>query len=607
LLFIPELIFRLAADVKKKIFDFSLLRRVFGYVSPYKSKFYWSLVSAIALALITPVRPWLIQVTVKDYIANRAIEMIIWMTVIQIGLLLVETAIRFYFSYVTAWLGQTVVRDLRVRVYKKILGLNLRQFDKTPIGTLTTRTINDIEAINDIFSDGLIPIIADLLSIVSVVCVMLFVDWKLTLICLAPFPILIVATYYFKETVNKSFIRVRNAVASLNAFVQEHITGMQIVQTFAAEDREFEKFKKINKEHRNANINAIFAYSVFFPLVEIVLAFSTALLVWWVANETLHLSPNESRDLTGKITSFYLYLNLLFRPLRVIADKFNVLQMGMIASERVFKVLDNNDTMPVTTNSELIKSSEKVNGSIEFDKVSFAYTDENYVLKNISFHVKAGQTVALVGHTGSGKTTIISLLNRLYHIQKGAIKIDGVNINEYELDVLRKNVGVVLQDVFLFSGTVMENITLRNANITREKVVEAAKLIDMHDFIMELPGGYDYNVMERGATLSLGQRQLLSFIRALLYDPSILILDEATSSVDTESEMLIQHAIDTLIKGRTSIVIAHRLSTIRKADKIIVLDKGEIKEMGTHDELLEKGGFYAKLHEMQFAKQVVKA
>jgi len=607
LLFIPELIFRLAADVKKKIFDFSLLRRVFGYVSPYKSKFYWSLVSAIALALITPVRPWLIQVTVKDYIANRAVEMIIWMTVIQIGLLLVETAIRFYFSYVAAWLGQTVVRDLRVRVYKKILGLNLRQFDKTPIGTLTTRTINDIEAINDIFSDGLIPIIADLLSIVSVVCVMLFVDWKLTLICLAPFPILIVATYYFKETVNKSFIRVRNAVASLNAFVQEHITGMQIVQTFAAEDREFEKFKKINKEHRNANINAIFAYSVFFPLVEIVLAFSTALLVWWVANETLHLSPNESRDLTGKITSFYLYLNLLFRPLRVIADKFNVLQMGMIASERVFKVLDNNDTMPVTTNSELIKSSEKVNGSIEFDKVSFAYTDENYVLKNISFHVKAGQTVALVGHTGSGKTTIISLLNRLYHIQKGAIKIDGVNINEYELDVLRKNVGVVLQDVFLFSGTVMENITLRNANITREKVVEAAKLIDMHDFIMELPGGYDYNVMERGATLSLGQRQLLSFIRALLYDPSILILDEATSSVDTESEMLIQHAIDTLIKGRTSIVIAHRLSTIRKADKIIVLDKGEIKEMGTHDELLEKGGFYAKLHEMQFAKQVVKA
>jgi ATP-binding cassette subfamily B protein len=597
----------LAADVKKKIFDLSLLRRVFAYVSPYKRKFYWSLVSAILLALITPVRPWLIEITVKNYIAGRMVDMIIWMTVIQVGILLVETAIRFYFSYVTAWLGQTVVRDLRIRVYKKILGLNLRQFDKTPIGTLTTRTINDIEAINDIFSDGLIPIIADLLSIVSVVCVMLWVDWKLTLICLAPFPLLIVATYYFKESVNKSFIRVRNAVAGLNAFVQEHITGMQIVQAFAAEDREFEKFKKINREHRNANINAIFAYSVFFPLVEIVLAVSTALLVWWVANETLHLSPNESKDLTGKITSFYLYLNLLFRPLRVIADKFNVLQMGMIASERVFKVLDNNDTMPVTTTTELIKSSEKVSGSIEFEKVWFAYTDENYVLKNVSFHVKAGETVAIVGHTGSGKTTIISLLNRLYHIQKGAIKIDNININEYDLDILRKNIGVVLQDVFLFSGTVMDNITLRNTGITKEKVVEAAKLIDMHDFIMELPGGYDYNVMERGATLSLGQRQLLSFIRALLYNPSILILDEATSSVDTESEMLIQHAIDTLIKGRTSIVIAHRLSTIRKADTIIVLDKGEIKEMGTHDELLDKGGFYAKLHEMQFAKHVVKA
>ncbi|MGC4037656.1 MAG: ABC transporter ATP-binding protein [Chitinophagaceae bacterium] len=594
----------MAADTKKKIFDFSLLRRVFGFVSPYKNKFYWSLVSAIALAIITPVRPYLIQVTVKDLkpgtvtIFGTLTEMLIWMTAIQVLVLLIETAIRFYFTYVTSWLGQTVVRDLRIKVYKKIIGLNLTQFDKTPIGTLTTRTINDIEAINDIFSDGFIPIVADLLSIISVVAVMVYVDWKLSLICLAPFPILIVATYFFKESVNKSFIRVRNAVAALNAFVQEHITGMQIVQAFAAEDREFSKFKKINKEHRNANINAIFAYSVFFPIVEIILAFSTALLVWWVTRGSI--------DMVGKITSFFLYLNLLFRPLRVIADKFNVLQMGMIASERVFKVLDNSDTTPVSENAELIKSSEKVKGSLEFDNVWFAYNEPNYVLKNISFKINAGETIAIVGHTGSGKTTIISLLNRLYHIQKGAIRIDNVNINDYELDVLRKNIGVVLQDVFLFSGTVMDNITLRNTDIPREKVIEAAKLIDMHDFIMDLPGGYDYNVMERGATLSLGQRQLLSFIRALLYDPSILILDEATSSVDTESEMLIQHAIDTLIQGRTSIVIAHRLSTIRKANKIIVLDKGEIKEMGTHDELLEKRGFYAKLHEMQFAKHAVK-
>jgi len=596
----------LATTTRKKIFDISLLRRVFSFVSPYKGKFYWSIVLAIALAIVTPVRPYLIQLTVTRYIAGTLVDMVIWITVIQVGLLLVETGFRFFFSYITSWLGQTVVKDLRVSVYKKILGLNLSQFDKTPIGTLTTRTINDIEAINDIFSDGLIPIIADLLSIVSILFVMVYVDWRLTLICLAPFPILIIATYFFKESVNKSFIRVRNAVAGLNAFVQEHITGMQIVQTFAAEDREFEKFKKINREHRNANINAIFAYSVFFPLVEIILAVSTALLVWWVAKVTLNLSVNESRDLTGKITSFYLYLNLLFRPLRVIADKFNVLQMGMIASERVFKVLDNPDTTPqFSKNGQEVKPAI-IKGGIIFDKVWFAYSGDNFVLKNVSFSVNPGETIAIVGHTGSGKTTIISLLNRLYHIQKGTIEVDNIDIENYNIGILRKNIGVVLQDVFLFSGTVIENITLRNPGISRDKVIEAAKLIDMHDFIMELPGGYDYNVMERGATLSLGQRQLISFIRALLYDPSILILDEATSSVDTESEMLIQHAIETLIKGRTSIVIAHRLSTIRKANKIIVLDKGEVKEMGTHDELLQKGGFYAKLHEMQFAKHAAR-
>ncbi|HEU4574499.1 MAG TPA: ABC transporter ATP-binding protein [Chitinophagaceae bacterium] len=593
----------MAANSGKKLFDFALLRRVFQFVSPYRKRFYLSIGLSIILALITPLRPLLIQMTVNKYIAGKLAEMVIWITVIQIGILLVETAFRFYFSYITSWLGQTVVKDLRTKVYKKILGLNLSQFDKTPIGTLTTRTINDIESINDIFSDGFIPIIADLLSIVSILFVMFYVDWRLTLVCLAAFPVLIIATYVFKESVNKSFIRVRNAVASLNAFVQEHLTGMQIVQAFAAEEREFDKFKKINKEHRNANINAIFAYSIFFPVVEIILAVSTGLLVWWVAKESLNLPAAESKELIGKITSFYLYLNLLFRPLRVIADKFNVLQMGMVASERVFKVLDNDDYIK----TEGSFAPDKIAGKIAFEQVSFGYTDQQYVLKNISFLVNPGETVAIVGHTGSGKTTIISLLNRLYHIQKGAIKIDDVNIDDYRLDALRKNIGVVLQDVFLFSGTVMDNITLRNPDISSEKVIEAARLIDMHDFIMSLPGGYEYNVMERGATLSLGQRQLLSFIRALLYNPSILILDEATSSVDTESEMLIQHAIDTLIKGRTSIVIAHRLSTIRKAHKIIVLDKGEIREIGTHDELLEKGGFYARLHELQFVNQPAKS
>ena len=583
------------SGTKKGFFDFALLRRVFQYAAPYKKKFYLSVVLAIVLAVITPVRPILIQITVDKFISHSIPRMIINITLIQIGLILIETALRFLFSFTTAWLGQSVVKNMRVAVYKKILGLNLSQFDKTPIGTLTTRTINDIESINDIFSDGLVPIIADLLSIVCVLTVMFWMDWQLTIIALIPFPIILIATYYFKESIKLSFLKVRNAVASLNAFVQEHLTGMQVVQAFAAEDREFNKFKKINKEHRNANIRAIFAYSVFFPVVEIVLALSVGLIVFWTSKEALHLHQSQQ----GTVMAFILFLNLLFRPLRVIADKFNVLQMGIIASERIFKVMDNDDY----TREHGSYSPEKVKGKIEFDDVTFGYNIEKPVLKNVSFMANAGETIAIVGHTGSGKTTIISLLNRLYHIQKGAIKIDDVKIEDYELELLRKNIAVVLQDVFLFSGSVMDNITLRNAEITREKVIEAAKLIDMHDFIMQLPGGYDYNVMERGATLSLGQRQLLSFIRALLYNPSILILDEATSSVDTESEMLIQHAIDTLIHGRTSIIIAHRLSTIRKASKIIVLDKGEIKEMGTHDELLEKQGFYYKLYQQQFDKK----
>lgn len=582
---------------KKKIFNFSLLQRVFRFAAPYRSKFYGSLILSIVLAIMAPIRPFLIQLTINDGIKDQSkgsfIDgpggFIIEITIIQIGLLLLETLCRFFFTFLTASLGQSVVKDLRITTYKKVLHLNLSQYDKTPIGTLTTRTINDIESINDIFSDGLIPIIADLLSIISILTYMFMVNWQLTLICLAPFPLLIVATYFFKESVNKSFIRVRNAVANLNAFVQEHITGMGIVQAFAAEKREFTKFDNINKEHRNANIKAIFAYSVFFPIVELVMALSIGLLI---AGTTGYGSA-------GVITSFIICLNLLFRPLRVIADKFNVLQMGMIASERVFKVLDNDD-MLINNGTHQPATME---GKVEFDKVWFAYTGEQYVLKNISFTIQPGQTLAIVGHTGSGKTSIISLLNRLYHIQKGSISIDDKNIETYESAVLRSKIGVVLQDVFLFSGSVMDNITLRNEAIKNEDVIHAAKLIGIHDFIMRLPGGYDYNVMERGATLSLGQRQLLSFARALLYDPAILILDEATSSVDTESENLIQHAIDKLIADRTSIVIAHRLSTIRKADNILVLDKGEIREIGSHEALLAKQGFYYQLHKMQFERQ----
>jgi ATP-binding cassette subfamily B protein len=518
---------------------------------------------------------------------NSVVQLILAISLFQVAFIVLETMFRFCFTYGMSWLGQQVIRDLRNKVYQKIMYWEMRQFDKTPIGTLTTRTINDIESINDIFSDGLIPIIADFLTIVVTLATMFFINWELTLICLIPFPIMIVATYFFKESVNKSFVQVRNAVAALNAFVQEHISGMQVVQAFAAEEKEMKKFDAINEHHKNANIKAIFAYSVFFPVVEVVLALSIGLIVWWVAGQSLD---------AGMLVAFILFLNQIFRPLRMIADKFNVLQMGMVAAERVFKILDNED---ITVDQGQYAPAQ-IQGAIEFKNVQFAYQAPNWILNELNFTVAAGETVALVGPTGSGKTSIISILNRLYPYQAGQILLDGVLIEDYELDRLRASIGVVLQDVFLFSGSVYDNITLRNPSIRPEQVEEAAKMIGMHDFIMQLPGGYQYHVMERGATLSLGQRQLLSFIRALLYNPSILILDEATSSIDTESEQLIEKAIETLIQGRTSIVIAHRLSTIRKADQILVLERGKIIEKGTHQHLMEQGGFYKALNEMQF-------
>jgi ATP-binding cassette, subfamily B, multidrug efflux pump len=599
---------------KNKTFNWQILQQVFSYIKPYKRGFYTSIFLALLLAFLSPIRPFLIQLTVNSstqahksmplWIKNftneqlSILQLITYATIIQIVFIIIETLVRFFFTFITAWLGQQVVRDLRTKVFATILQRPLSHFDKTPIGTLTTRTINDIESINDIFSDGLIPIIADLLTILFTLITMFCIDWKLSLVALIPLPIIIVATNKFKKSVNKSFISVRNAVSQLNSFVQEHIMGMYITQSFTAEEREYNKFKKINEHHKNANIKAIFAYSVFFPVVELVLAISTALIVWWVSQ--LALNATDSVNFSGKIVAFVMFMNLIFRPLRILADKFNVLQMGIIAAERVLPYTKeeaiNNET-DKEENSTVHVFQKNEQQAIVFNNVWFAYNKDNYVLKDISFSVQMGQTLALVGSTGSGKTSIISLINKLYPIHKGSILLENKNIEQYSVEELRSKVGVVLQDVFLFSGSIIDNLTLRNPAISKQQVVEAAKLIGLHQFVMQLPNEYDYNVMERGNLLSMGQRQLMSFVRVLLYNPTILILDEATSSVDGDSEQLIQHAIDKLLVGRTSIVIAHRLSTIVKAHQIILLDKGEVKEQGTHQQLLQQNGLYSNLYQ----------
>jgi ATP-binding cassette subfamily B multidrug efflux pump len=589
---------------RKRIFDWSLLARIFAFAKPYAGKFYLSIVLALLLAMVSPLRPLMINLTLKRVNASgvtgsqMVLDFLLWISLLQVGLLLAETAMRFFFSYATSWLGHRVVKDIRVKVYEKVLSYNLKQYDKTPIGTLTTRTINDIESINDIFSEGLVPIVADFLSIVAILSAMFYTNWQLSLVCIIPFPLLIMATYFFKESVNKSFSNVRNAIAALNAFVQERLSGMQIIQAFTAEKREQERFEAINKKHRDANIQAIFAYSVFFPVVEIVLAFSMGLLVWFAARDAYALNQEQAVQVAGNIVSFILLLNLLFRPLRVIADKFNVLQMGMVAGERVLAVLDNTDVLTDAPGAR----DMKISGKIEFRHVGFHYTDGHPVLSDLNFKLNEGETLAIVGHTGSGKSTIISLINRLYQHQSGEILIDDQPIEAFTINSLRAATAVVLQDVFLFPGSVHDNVTLRDPSISREEVVEAAKMIGIHTFIEQLPGGYDYDVMERGSTLSMGQRQLLSFIRALLFNPAILILDEATSSVDTHTEQLIQQAISVLTRGRTSIVVAHRLSTIRQATQILVMDQGKRVEMGKHEELLALGGKYAQMISLQQQK-----
>ncbi|GJM34201.1 MAG: xenobiotic ABC transporter ATP-binding protein [Saprospiraceae bacterium] len=581
------------AEIDKNKFDYYLLRRVIRLAKPYRTVFLTAGILAVVLAPIAILRPYLIQVMIDEYVFPGDLKGLTYMAFMILGVLVLEVLLRYVFIYSTSWLGQSVIRDLRVRVFQHITSLRLKYFDHTAIGTSTTRTINDIETINTVFSQGMITIIADLFTLVAVLGIMFFTSWKLTLICLTTMPFLMVASYIFKEKVKASFQVVRSQISKMNAFLQERISGMRIVQIFNAEQQEMNKFKVINREYTKANLNSILYYATFYPVVELISAASLGLMVWWGARDALHAGGIT----LGALVAFPIYLNMLFRPIQMLADKFNTLQMGLVAAERVFNLLDRKDM--IENKGTIIP--EKLQGEVEFDQVYFAYNAREYVLKNLSFHIKPGETLAIVGSTGSGKSTIINILNRFYEIQKGAIRIDGVNIEEYELLGLRKRIALVLQDVFLFSGSVLENINLRNKEISREKVIEAAKMIGAHEFIEKLPGGYDYEVMERGATLSMGQRQLISFVRALVFDPDILILDEATSSVDPETESVIQHAIETLIEKRTSIIIAHRLSTIRHATNILVLSKGEIQEYGSHDELLQQeDGHYKELYEMQF-------
>jgi ATP-binding cassette subfamily B multidrug efflux pump len=578
-------------NISGSILDIQIIRRLFVFARPYISQFYIVLFLTIALAVLVPIRPKLIQIAIDNHVALGDYAGLVNWIIILLVLLVVQAVVQYYHTYLSEWLGQNIIKDIRIKLFKHLQNLKLKFFDKTPIGRLVTRNVSDIETLSEVFSTGVAGIIADVLQLVVILGFMFYESWQLSLVSLSLLPILLFATYIFKEKVKVSFNEVRTAVSNLNSFVQEHITGMNIVQVFNAEKREYAKFEEINKEHRKANIRAVFYYATYFPVAEIIQAAGIGLIVWYGAGAVI-----QDQLSFGVLIAFIMYIQMFFRPIRMIADRFNTLQMGIVASNRILDLMDS--TEHIADNGDF--APESIDGSVEFDSVWFAYNEEDWVLKDISLNVKKGTSLALVGATGAGKSSVINLLTRFYEINKGSIKIDDRNISDYNLSNLRKQIAVVLQDVFLFSDSIYNNITLRNPDISLEKVKEAAELVGAREFIERLPGGFDYNVMERGATLSVGQRQLISFVRAMVYDPKIIVLDEATSSVDTETEELIQSAIEKLMKGRTSIVIAHRLSTIQKANQILVLDKGEIVERGTHEHLLTLDGFYSQLHQMQY-------
>ena len=587
------------SKTKEKIFDFKLFKRLFEYIKPYKGVFFGLIVLVVLLAIFSAATPYITKYAIDDSITNRVEKDFLFYILLMLAVLILNTVFQLLFIYYAAWLGQNLVQDVRVKLFDHLLSFKMKYYDNSSVGLLITRAVTDMERIADIFGQGLFMIFKDLLAMTVVFAVMFFLNFKLSMIVLLMLPLLLYATRIFQKYMKKAFEEVRTEVSNLNSFVQERLTGMKILQIFTREDLELKNFKAINERHKKGWVKTVWYNSIFFPLPDLVSSICIGLVTWYGG---LNIVLENSSVSQGDLVAFIMFVPMLFRPLRQIADKFNTLQMGMVAATRVFKVID--------TSAQIDDSgthiAESFKGDITFDEVHFSYVEDEKVLKGISFDVKAGDTIAIVGATGAGKSTIINLLNRFYEIGNGVIAVDGIDIKDVTLSSLRTQIAVVLQDVFLFADTILNNITLNHPEITEEQVYQAAKDIGIHDFIMTLRNGYHYNVKERGVMLSSGQRQLISFLRAYVTNPSILVLDEATSSVDSYSEQLIQNATDKITKGRTSIVIAHRLATIKKADKIIVMDAGEIVEQGTHDELLKKeNGYYRNLYEVQFLKNEV--
>lgn len=584
---------------KKNKLNIAVFKRLLSYWRTYKGLFFIAVSCTLLLAIIGPFRPWLIGEVVQKYIVEtqNGEELLTW-TLVILGILLLEGVLQFVSNYFSNLFAQSIIRDIRQQLMGHILKFRIRYFDKTPVGSLVTRLISDLEAITDVFSSGMMAIVGDLLMLVFVISGMFFVDWQLALLTLVPIPLLIMATRIFARVVRGTQMQESVQVTKLNTFVNERLTGISVVQLFGREKIEADQFDAINKDHRQAHVNAVWAYSIFFPIVELLSSMSIALLLVWGALQVSGRSSSEIEGMYGTIFSFILWIYMLYRPIRQMADKFNILQRGTVRAERVFEILDREDAIQDRGTIDDCAFDQ----TIAMKELYFAYNGDDWVLKDINLDIASGQTVAFVGATGAGKSSIVNLIGRFYEFQKGEIRLGDVDLTEIDLTYLRKNVAIVLQDVFLFSDSIMNNITLNDPDISRAQVIEASKAVGVHEFIMSLPGNYDYQVGERGGILSVGQRQLLSFIRAYVYNPKILILDEATSSVDSESEALIQRATEHLTKGRTSIIIAHRLSTIQKADKIVVLEKGELKEQGSHSELLKHNGYYKTLYEMQFSE-----